>query len=107
MSMSKHTKGPWHCRFDAFEEVMSVTSDARLDEQMAEICHVSVGYDEPFESEQQANARLIAAAPELLDALTDAGLQITYLHEKLGSDTGTGNSALARIRAAIAKAEGR
>lgn len=47
------------------------------------------------------------ASTELRDALIDAGLQITYLHEKLGSDTGTGNASLARIRAAIAKAEGR
>lgn len=69
--MSKHTPAPWHCKFDAFDEVLYVTSNERLNEQRAEICHVSVGYDEPFESEQQANARLIAAAPELLEVVRD------------------------------------
>lgn len=33
------------------------------------IAKVTLGWAEPFESEQIANARLIAAAPDLLDAL--------------------------------------
>jgi hypothetical protein len=59
--------------------------------------------------EQQANAQLIAAAPELLEALRDV-LRFEY-------DSGDGNQygrcyrqipkdAADRIRAAIAKAEG-
>ena len=48
---------------------------------------------------------LIKAAPDLLEALKDAVLQIEYMHEKF-TTTGTGNAMLARIRAAIARATG-
>ncbi len=53
----------------------------------------------------RANARLIAAAPALLEALAECGLQIEYLHDKFGG-TGSGEAVLARARAVIAKATG-
>lgn len=108
MGESKHTPGPWRVRemvrhgqlhgyFVAANDVNGFAYDAEI-----------LGEDEYRDGlgRWAADANLIAAAPELLEALIDAGLQITYLHEKLGSDTGTGNASLARIRAAIAKAEG-
>lgn len=48
---------------------------------------------------------LIAAAPDLYEALQEAKLQIEYLHEKFAS-TGTGNAVLSKIEAALAKADG-
>ena len=54
---------------------------------------------------REANARLIAAAPEMLAALQNAQLQIEYLHDKF-QETGSGNATLYFIQAAIAKATG-
>jgi len=62
---AKHTQGPWY--FD--KETDEVTCTARANK--ACIAQVETGWDEPFEIEQQANARLIAAAPELLEALQE------------------------------------
>lgn len=48
------------------------------------------------EKESIANAKLIACAPELLEMLDEARLQIEYLQGKFG-ETGSGNSVLSRI----------
>lgn len=56
-------------------------------------------------SSDEANANLIAAAPELYAALSEAKFQIEYLHEKF-AETGSGNNMLAKIDAALAKARG-
>lgn len=53
----------------------------------------------------KANAHLIASAPDLYEALSEARAQIDYLHEKF-KETGTGNSVLAKIDAALSKARG-
>lgn len=54
-------------------------------------------------AEMDQRSNLIAAAPDMLDALKDAILQIEYLHGKF-KQTGSGNAALARIGAVIARA---
>lgn len=51
------------------------------------------------------NAHLIAAAPELYEALTEAVLQIEYLHGKF-QPTGSGEAVLARSKIALSKARG-
>lgn len=53
----------------------------------------------------EPNALLIASAPDLYEALSEARLQIAYLHEKF-KETGTGNSVLSKIDAALSKARG-
>lgn len=63
--MTKHTPGPW--LFD--EESGAITTHKRIAKGIARIVTVRLGWAEPFESEQIANARLIAAAPDLLEAL--------------------------------------
>ena len=63
--MSTHTPGPWTYDADSWE----VRAPSRF--RKAEIAIVEVGWNEPFESEQLANARLIAVSPELLKALQD------------------------------------
>lgn len=47
------------------------------------------------------------AARAMLAALYETHLQITYLHDRMGQVTASGNTVLARIQAAIALAEGR
>lgn len=78
----KHTKGPWtnlgynvkECKFDVATE-----DNKKL------IARLSVFSGEPETRESQANARLIAAAPELLEAL-----QMIREHAlSIGSDGGS------------------
>jgi hypothetical protein len=119
--MSAHTEGPWFCKFDDFDEELHITSAVLEASNMVEICRVGVGFDQPFEAEQQANARLIAAAPEMAAALAPfsdyAGALFTrnrnasevafsiVTHDGKHIDIKVGDFFAAR--SAIAKAEGR
>jgi hypothetical protein len=90
--MSKHTPGPWHY----FE-----TEDGRCRVKPLNGKYIVAECSamEPQCEEQGSNARLIAAAPDLLEALRrllDSG-DVRDAAEK---------GALAAARAAIAKAEG-
>lgn len=67
--MSKHTPGPWKIRKHwANDDAFEVYPDKKLVGygQLAAI--VEVG-DSCYEDEAEANAQLIAATPEMLDAL--------------------------------------
>ena len=100
---TKHTPGPWYI-CDEYEGAIPIdappASTGRDDS--VEICRVS--YDS--ESEQAANAALIAAAPEML-----AQLKQLYAAHKFSLDTGAAyvvdEMAVTFIAAAIAKAEGK
>ena len=68
--MRKHTPGPWVIIVDELSDSVSITTEKRIEDSMVEICEVTAGFwSEKFETEQRANARLIASAPELLEAL--------------------------------------
>lgn len=58
--MSKHTPGPWDCEW---QEVRATGIQGN-----PVICFMQDWVDE-FHEEREANARLIAAAPDLLEAL--------------------------------------
>ncbi len=90
--MSKHTPGPWHHTGREFNDVRD--SD---DELVAVALHLRVGQPQRSVQEAEANARLIAAAPELLEALQQA-LEFVDGWKEL--------SWCAPARAAIAKATG-
>ena len=62
---AQHTPGPWE--FD--EDANEITTPNRIKNDQVCIAIVELGWDEPFESEQQANARLMAASTELLGRL--------------------------------------
>ena len=73
MAKAKHTPGPWtNPGTDGGDSVISATVDNRR----RTIAHVYAPYCDKEESEEQqlANARLIAAAPELLKALEKCAL---------------------------------
>ena len=97
--MNKHTPGPWTLEpspkggFNVLDP----------DKNVPGICRTYARFGEP---EDTANARLIAAAPDLLKALKDAVRlgQIRY-HYRLKSNAAYCDRVDA-IQAAIAKAEG-
>lgn len=112
MSTSKHTPGPWSVDdFGAGQRVVVKgragfsgdyrIADAHFSSDLARCARVS---------EMQANARLIAAAPELLEALEAARQQVVTLggevvevEGKIVSDA-IQAAVLAVIDAALAKA---
>jgi hypothetical protein len=66
---AKHTSGKWDiCRMGNKISIVSITENKRTGE---EICRISMA-DIPVDDIANANARLIAAAPELLAACKDA-----------------------------------
>ena len=88
--MDKHTKGPWRLSEEKFSSL----------------------YVEPFicaifgtDKTAEANARLIAAAPELLEALENLHANIAE-YARINNLGGFGNQDMQQARAAIAKAKG-
>lgn len=105
--MSNHTPGPWRLSKLGFAEndgSIPVLSATEGDETAKRICTVSFqskakrgeAYRTPC-ADRDANARLIAAAPELLEALKELSFDaFEDAHPE----------AVKKARAAIAKAEG-
>lgn len=102
----KHTPGPWNIaggnaneRTDVIKTGPGYVSHiARLHDQW--ICdeHGGTAFD---------NARLIAAAPEMLEALIDAEFLMRKSGQVAGPMQDSYNRAAADMRTIIAKAEGR
>jgi len=90
--VADHTPGPWHVCGDM---IRSTVSNAAM-RSVAKV-YVSQMHGKP---EAAANARLIAAAPDLLAALKG------ILHTHVSSDCRCHCPACVLGRAAIAKAEG-
>lgn len=95
--MSKHTPGPWTA-FDNDDDgirVIGVTS------RKSDVAHCRRGNEYPLDSRRRheedfANARLMAAAPDLLAAL-----------KAVVAFTGAHGGPYVKARAAIVKAEGK
>lgn len=101
---TKHTPRPW--LFDEGRD--AITTHNRITNGETRIATVELGWAEPLESEQIANARLIAAAPDLLAALKDARDTIHMLVNSRGFECeGTAEEWTVDFDAAIARAEGR
>lgn len=103
----KHTPGPWkHYR-------RSSTDPDELHRffigQPEGNNHIIANTVKEYESiDDEANARLIAAAPDLLDALERLFEHTAMIHNGWGEidNTKEANSAIRDARAAIAKAKG-
>lgn len=99
-SKQTHTPGPWEVRQgfrdDTFEVFPTRGGPPELG-AWAELATVVGDYSDD-EAEGRANARLIAAAPDLLDALEACAEQLAHC---LGPDTEAGRKA----RAALSKAQ--
>lgn len=72
--MSMHTPGPWFVGGETDHGEILICSDAR-----PTICAVDPGAREWC---TQANARLIAAAPKMLEALRRASLALAFASEQ-------------------------
>lgn len=99
--MSKHTPGPWLIADNG--TFVYALGNGGTNVFWADV--QSAGSERAFLSEKRANARLIAAAPELLEALTDA---LKYYDAWLANTDVTPNESLqawtSKARAAITKA---
>ena len=96
----KHTPGPWIA-----EEVGSTGGENPV--PVVEVVTAD-GYERVCEYVSKDDARLIAAAPELLDALIDMLATAEHAYTVRASDGAEiTHPAVTRARAAIAKATGR
>jgi hypothetical protein len=117
-----HTPGPWGLDNDEGSERYEIGINAEVGVKI--ICSVDYGYDEPFDSQQHANALLIAAAPDLLELAKQYAMECAScdgqgtVNRQIGGDGYGGHCAAladveadcqdcADIRAVIARAEGR
>lgn len=104
MSETKHTPGPWEIDHNGYlQAAVSGVIICRIVNSGGIVFHAD------FSPAQPANARLIAAAPELLEALKSAR---TLLQECADDTVGTPSmvefaEAVKLYDAAIARAEGR
>ena len=98
--MSKHTPGPWKAVDGGqFGHEVIITTEDRIDSHHGEICSMEVEFNGPHGVEQRANVHLIAAAPDLLDALESVS-ELLWVIIPLEGD------AHRKARRAIAKAKG-
>jgi len=101
--MSKHTPGPW--RFDTEDGGVRYVTASNGAITVA-VPHGPPGNCVEVEPEHIANAHLIAAAPEMLDALKKARSWAGQYFE-LPAHEAAANIMCGVLDAAIAKAEGR
>lgn len=95
MSNAQHTPGPW-----VWQHWPDGTHTVAQSSTLGTIATIFPG---PQEEEQAANARLIAAAPELLEALTWA---VRFIDTYASKAAGPATPEVNKCRAAIAKATG-
>ena len=99
-----HTPGPWKIQEDTFgcKTIVSAETDPDTDLYEEVFCCQEIGFTpgRADESEDAANARLIAAAPQLLEALERT---LSWLTSYRG---GGAMGAYYQARAAIAAAKG-
>jgi hypothetical protein len=93
-----HTPGPWDF-WSGYNAVDKMEAEITADDGDIVIARYN-----HLIGEGEANARLIAAAPELLEALEQVCL--IWDHHCDAHGDGTPSEAHARVRAAIAKAKG-
>lgn len=103
MSEPKFTKGPWRVikHNDAYDEPILPGSDWTVEAANGQ----AVCYEGEYVLEADANAHLIAAAPELYDAAS-AALQAIREHIEQGAPTARWGVVQFKLNNALAKARG-
>ena len=102
--MSGHTKGPW---------VVTVAENgSERNIQTVDDWYVAVVCDEPGDGDVDANAHLIAAAPDMLEALEKStallrrecdalDITATYGRETIAAQIGANDAAIKKARGAL------
>jgi len=91
MTAAKHTAGPWRaCRDHTVVSKKALIADCRANDSITV-------------EEAAANARLIAASPELLEALDTLVRSVEWIGGEYSNEL---SEEIRTARAAIAKAEG-
>jgi hypothetical protein len=98
---TKHTPGPWAVGLYSWDNVKGAHG-ILAEGCLIPICHSIMGGDL---EESDANARLIAAAPDLLEALRKAEAWVSQYHGMVGHNAASRQMSSV-IFAAIAKATG-
>ena len=108
-----HTKGPWFfgIRGDDYEPIEKPFNYKGSGFSENPIIFAKdgteiVGCDEYYIFNSEADARLIAAAPDLLEALMEANAELEYLNDPKGYVSIRQEKIMDKARAAIAKATG-
>lgn len=104
--MSKHTPAPWKWQNDWTEDRYSSIYDGSMGHLEPGVLRFGMDGEEGIYCQNEADAHLIAAAPEMFEALK---LGLKYLKTKRGpEDVGDPDRFLfaQSLSAAIAKAEG-
>jgi hypothetical protein len=100
---AKHTPCPWTVQ----ETTVSSNQCYCVNSGKFCVARVGYGFEEGEEPQDRPNARLIAAAPELLEALQDAIAAVRVFHGPVAWETYRDHSPeMKRWRAAIARATG-
>ena len=103
MGISKHTPGPWIvCTPSDSTDYLCIEEDSQLVGEASTIAEVNLGGEGISEQIGSANARLIAAAPELLEVLYECK-SFLETQKEFGLDV----PELDHVRAVIAKAKGK
>lgn len=105
MADAKHTPGPWICDNREAPDPIKITTPWRLQNRKIPIALVDADWSYPLGEEQEANARLIAAAPDLLEALKG----LSFAAQTSGGTAGRDEhlvEAIGIAERAIAKATG-
>ena len=95
MTETKHTPGPWKTRKGFFSDAVEIYKPKHL---MKPFIPTEIAIIRSEGPEGEANARLISAAPELLEAL--------QAFVKYADDVNDDSPELDRARSAVAKATG-
>lgn len=102
MSEAKHTKGPWRVSTKGPLDCLKPTRENCFEVESDDSAYWVAQVLKVF-GEGEANAHLIAAAPELLEALT---VLYEYEARRSSPDTRYESAMMTRAREAIAKAQG-
>ena len=105
MPDAKHTPGPWQARKDPYCDAWPILAESTaIGPSMRTVARVSAAHHGDS-TEKEANARLIAAAPDLLAELIKATDLLDSVSRSFTDDVYSG--PVAHFRAAIARAQGK